>query len=358
MIDRDRLVKTFCDLVQIGSESGNEDAKAADMSRRLSELGFDVETDGYGNLIAHEDGDDPFMLSGHLDTVSPGNGIHPIVDGDRITSDGMTIGGGDDNAGLAIILETLASMAEDGTPRRPVEVVLTREEEPGLVGAHKLDFTKIRSKESIVFDREGPVNRITLASPTYVAYDITVTGRAAHAGIEPENGISAIRIASEIVMRLPQGRLDEETTFSVGTIEGGSTRNTVPQIATLTGEFRTINMETLDNLLLEIDTVLADVSAQHPDAAVSSDVYPKFKTFRIDENHPTTKRVVAALDAIGLEPDFRLSGGGSDANVFWQRGIAAIVCGMADYNMHTLQEYVVIPELVQCVEFCRELVKA
>ena len=358
MIDRDRLVKTFCDLVQIGSESGNEDAKAADMARRLSELGFDVETDGYGNLIAHEDGDDPFMLSGHLDTVSPGNGIQPIVDGDRITSDGMTIGGGDDNAGLAIILETLASMAEDGTPRRPVEVVLTREEEPGLVGAHKLDFTKIRSKESIVFDREGPVNRITLASPTYVAYDITVTGRAAHAGIEPENGISAIRIASEIVMRLPQGRLDEETTFSVGTIEGGSTRNTVPQIATLTGEFRTINMETLDNLLLEIDTVLADVSAQHPDAAVSSDVYPKFKTFRIDENHPTTKRVVAALDAIGLEPDFRLSGGGSDANVFWQRGIAAIVCGMADYNMHTLQEYVVIPELVQCVEFCRELVKA
>ena len=358
MIDRDRLVKTFCDLVQIGSESGNEDAKAADMSRRLSELGFDVETDGYGNLIAHEDGDNPFMLSGHLDTVSPGNGIQPIVDGDRITSDGMTIGGGDDNAGLAIILETLASMAEDGTPRRPVEVVLTREEEPGLVGAHKLDFTKIRSKESIVFDREGPVNRITLASPTYVAYDITVTGRAAHAGIEPENGISAIRIASEIVMRLPQGRLDEETTFSVGTIEGGSTRNTVPQIATLTGEFRTINMETLDNLLLEIDTVLADVSAQHPDAAVSSDVYPKFKTFRIDENHPTTKRVVAALDAIGLKPDFRLSGGGSDANVFWQRGIAAIVCGMADYNMHTLQEYVVIPELVQCVEFCRELVKA
>ena len=358
MIDRDRLVKTFCDLVQIGSESGNEDAKAADMSRRLGELGFDVETDGYGNLIAHEDGDNPFMLSGHLDTVSPGNGIQPVVDGDRITSDGMTIGGGDDNAGLAIILETLASMAEDGTPRRPVEVVLTREEEPGLVGAHKLDFTKIRSKESIVFDREGPVNRITLASPTYVAYDITVTGRAAHAGIEPENGISAIRIASEIVMRLPQGRLDEETTFSVGTIEGGSTRNTVPQIATLTGEFRTINMETLDNLLLEIDTVLADVSAQHPDAAVSSDVYPKFKTFRIDENHPTTKRVVAALDAIGLEPDFRLSGGGSDANVFWQRGIAAIVCGMADYNMHTLQEYVVIPELVQCVEFCRELVKA
>jgi tripeptide aminopeptidase len=358
MVDRDRLVKTFCDLVQIDSESGNEDEMAAEMTRRLEELGFEVETDDYGNLIAHEEGDDPFMLSGHIDTVIPGNSIKPIVDGDQIKSDGTTIGGGDDNAGLAIILETLTSMREDGTKRVPIEVVLTRDEEPGLIGAHKLDFSMIRSKESIVFDREGPVNRITLASPTYVAYNFNITGRAAHAGIEPENGISAIQIASEIITRLPQGRLDEESTFSIGTIEGGSTRNTVPESATVTGEFRTINMETLDNLLLEIQNVLTDVSAMYPDATIDSDVYPKFKTFRISEEQPTTKKVMNALSAIGLEPDFQLSGGGSDANVFWQHGISAIVCGMADYNMHTLREYVVIPELVQCVEFCRELIKA
>ena len=110
MIDRDRLVKTFRDLVQIDSESGNETAKAEELTRRLQSLGFEVETDDYGNVIAHEEGDSPFMLSGHLDTVSPGNGIKPIVDGDRIASDGTTIGGGDDNAGLAIILETLTSM--------------------------------------------------------------------------------------------------------------------------------------------------------------------------------------------------------------------------------------------------------
>lgn len=358
MIDRDRLVKTFCDLVQIDSESGNETAKAEELTRRLECLGFEIETDDYGNVIAHEEGDKPFMLSGHLDTVSPGNGIKPIVDGDRIKSDGTTIGGGDDNAGLAIILETLTSMREDGTSSIPVEVVLTREEEPGLIGAHKLDFSMVRSRESIVFDREGPVNRITLASPTYIAYDFTVTGRAAHAGIEPENGISAIRIASEIVTRLPQGRLDEETTFSIGTIDGGSTRNTVPESATLTGEFRTLNIETLDNLLLEIRNVLTDVSAEYPDASIESDVYPKFKTFRIEEEHETTKRVTTALRAIGLEPDFQLSGGGSDANVFWANGIPAIVCGMADYNMHTLREYVVISELVQCVEFCQELLRA
>jgi tripeptide aminopeptidase len=358
MIDRDRLVETFCDLARIDSESGNEDAMAAEMTRRLEELGFQVETDDYGNLIAHEEGDSPFMLSGHLDTVTPGNSINPILDGDRITSDGTTIGGGDDNAGLAIILEALTSMRDDGAARVPVEVVLTREEEPGLIGAHKLDFSMVRSKESIVFDREGPVNRITLSSPTYVAYDFKITGRAAHAGIEPENGISAIRIASEIVTRLPHGRLDEETTFSVGTIEGGSTRNTVPELATVTGEFRTMNLETHDNLLLEIRNVLSEVSAMYPDATIDSDVYPKFKTFRIHEEEPTTKKVMDALRAIGLEPDFQLSGGGSDANVFWEHGISSIVCGMADYNMHTLREYVVVPELVQCAEFCRELIKA
>jgi tripeptide aminopeptidase len=358
MIEEDRIVTTFKDLVQIDSESGNEDAMAAEMTRRLEELGFEVKTDSYGNLIAGEEGDDPFMLSGHLDTVTPGNGIKPIIDGDRIRSDGSTIGGGDNKAGLAIILEALTSLKEDGTKRIPLEVVISREEEPGLIGAHALDFSMIRSKQSVVFDREGPVNRITLSSPTYIAFDFEVTGRAAHAGIEPENGISAIRIASELIAQLPQGRLDEETTFSVGTIEGGSTRNTVPESATVTGEFRTMNMETLDNLLLEIENVLTEIRGKYPEATITEDLVPKFKTFRITDEDPCTKRVVAALQALGLEPDFQLSGGGSDANVFWEQGISSVVCGMADYNMHTLREYVVIPELVQAAEFCSELIKA
>ena len=131
----------------------------------------------------------------------------------------------------------------------------------------------------------------------------------------------------------------------------------MPESATLTGEFRTLNMETLDNLLLEIQNVLTDVSAEYPEASIESDIYPKFKTFRIEEEHDTTRRVTTALRTIGLEPDFQVSGGGSDANVFWVNGIPAIVCGMADYNMHTLREYVVISELVQCVEFCQELLR-
>ena len=358
MNDKTRLIDTFCDLVRIDSESGNEDAMAKEMTMRLEKLGFEVQADAYGNLIAGEAGGEPFMLSGHLDTVVPGNGINPIIDGDRIRSDGTTIGGGDNKAGLAIILETLTSIKEDASYRIPVEVVISREEEPGLIGAHALDFSMIRSKQAVVFDREGPVNRITLSSPTYIAFDFDITGRAAHAGIEPENGISAIQIASDLITLLPQGRLDDETTFSVGTVQGGSTRNTVPESAKVTGEFRTMNMETLDNLLLDIENALIDVRVKYPEADIKDDVSPKFKTFRINEQDPCTIRIVEALEAIGLTPDFQLSGGGSDANVFWEHGISAVVCGMADYNMHTLREYVVIPELVQAVEFCSELLRA
>ena len=358
MINRDRLVKTFCDLAQIDSESGNEDAIAEVLTRHLEDLGFEVKVDGYGNLIAHEDGDDPFMLSGHLDTVKPGNGIQPIIDGDFIRSDGTTIVGGDDKAGLAIILEALTSMKEDGRKRIPVEVVLTREEEPGLRGAENLDFSLIRSKQSLVIDREGPINRITRASPSYMAFDFDIQGLAAHAGIEPENGIPAIRIAAEIITKLPQGRLDEESTFNVSTIQGGSTRNTVPEHTRVTGEFRTINLETFENLVLDINNTLTDVRAKYPEATIKETFTQLFHRFRSEDDDPCTRRVVKALKAVGLEPDFRLSGGGSDANVFHLKGIDAVVVGMATYGMHTLQEKVSISEMVKGVEFCEELIRA
>ncbi|GIS64177.1 MAG: hypothetical protein CM1200mP3_04250 [Chloroflexota bacterium] len=164
-----------------------------------------------------------------MDTVEPGRGIKPKLDGDRIVSEGDTILGGDCKAGVAAILEALESVVEDGAESRPIQLAFTREEEIGLVGARNLDLSLIMAKEAIVFDGEGTVNQITSSSPTYIGFDIEITGRAAHAGVEPEKGLSAILIASELITQLPQGRLDETTTFNIGTIEGGSVRNTVPR---------------------------------------------------------------------------------------------------------------------------------
>ena len=352
MITRDRLVKTFCDLVQIDSPSGEEEAMALELTRRLEALGLSAVRDDYGNLIASDGGPNPLLLSAHMDTVEPGRGIKPTVEGDRIVSDGTTILGGDCKAGVAAILEALESLREDGASHRGIEVAFTREEETGLVGARNLDFSKINAEEAVVFDGEGPVSRITSASPTYVGFDLEITGRAAHAGVEPEKGISAIRIAAEIISRLPQGRLDDETTFNIGTIEGGTVRNAVPEKTLVRGEFRSRNMETLDDVRLQLHEAIEGVRSMFPEAVITSDLHTEFETYTLTDDDPSTQLVKAALMSLGLEPTMRPSGGGTDGNIFRKRGTSAVVVGMADQHMHTVREYVSIPDLVDAAHLC------
>ncbi len=357
MINRDRLVKTFTDLVQIDSPSGEEETMAVELTRRLEALGFSVKRDAYGNVVADDGGAEPILLSAHMDTVEPGRGIKPSVDGDRIVSDGTTILGGDCKCGVAAILEALESVYEDGVAHHGIEVAFTREEEIGLVGARNLDFSMINAKEAIVFDGEGPVSQITSASPTYIGFDIEITGRAAHAGVEPEKGISAIRIAAELIVRLPQGRLDEESTFNIGTIEGGSVRNTVAETTIIRGEFRSRNLETLDDVRFQISEALKEVRGMFPEAELDDHLHTEFETYTLSSDDPATARVTDALRRLGLEPDMRPSGGGTDGNVFRLRGISSVVVGMADHGMHTVREYVIIPELVDTAHLCETLIR-
>ncbi|MCH8206139.1 MAG: M20/M25/M40 family metallo-hydrolase [Chloroflexi bacterium] len=358
MINRERLVKTFCDLVQIDSPSGEEEEVAVELHRRLEALGLSVTRDDYGNLIASDGGNDPLLFSAHMDTVEPGRGIKPKVDSDRVFSDGSTIVGGDCKAGVAAILEALESLREDGTAHGSVEIAFTREEEIGLVGARNLDFSRIQATEAIVFDGEGPASQITAASPTYIGFDLTITGRGAHAGVEPEKGLSAVRVAAEIITRLPQGRLDDETTFNVGTIEGGSVRNTVPENAVVKGEFRSRNLETLDAITLQITQAVKEVRRMFPEAVIEQDLDTQFETYTLTDDDPATNRVKAALRSLGLEPVMKPSGGGTDGNVFRQRGISAVVVGMADTNMHTVREFVTISDLVDAAHLCETLLTA
>ena len=281
MINEDRLVKTFCDLVQIDSPSDEEEEVAQDLSRRLEALGFEILRDAHGNLIAREEGDNPLLLSAHMDTVEPGRGIKPTIEGDRIVSDGTTILGGDCKAGVAAILEGLESVVEEGLPRRTLQLAFTRGEEIGLVGARNMDFSMITADEAVVFDGNGPVNKLTGSSPTYVSFEVNVTGRSAHAGVEPEKGLSAIKIAAEIISELPQGRLDEETTFNVGTISGGSVRNAVPEQATFTGEFRSRNLETLDLLRLQARGIFDQVRDRYKEAIIEDGFNVEFNTYTV-----------------------------------------------------------------------------
>ena len=355
MIDTDRLVDSFCQLVRIDSPSGEEEAVAQHLRQRLEALGLRVARDAHGNLIASEDGEAPLLLSAHMDTVEPGRGIVPRIEDNRIVSDGTTILGGDCKAGIAAILEALESIKEDGSQRRPVQAVFTRGEEIGLVGAGYLDYSMLRATEAVVFDGNGPVSTITSASPTHVWFEVKVTGRAAHAGVEPEKGLSAIKIASEIITQLPQGRMDEETTFNVGTIKGGSVFNAVPAEASFTGEFRSRNTETLDLMRLQVSSTLQAARERYRDATIDEDLRVSFQMYNIDPNGQMVRMVSRVLGDMGLTPDIKPSGGGTDGNVFLLHGLDALVVGMATNEMHTTREYVKIDELADTARFCQHL---
>ncbi len=358
MVDQERLVNSFCELVRIDSPSNEEEEVSKHLEERLRNLGFQVQRDAHGNVIASEDGEDPLLLSAHMDTVEPGRSIKPQVRGDRIESDGTTILGGDCKAGVSAIMEALQSAADEGRSRRPVQVVFTRGEEIGLIGASNLDYSMIRAKESVVFDGNGPVNHITGSSPTYVSFDVTVKGRAAHAGVEPEKGLSAIRIASDIISELPNGRLDEESTFNVGMITGGTVRNAVPSEVTFSGEFRSRNTETVDLLRMQLLSTMQQARQRYQEATIQEELEVLFHMYNLDPNDPIVRLVTRVMGEMSLDPDICPSGGGTDANAMRLNGIDCVVVGMSTNEMHTVNEYVLIPDMVTTARFCERVMEA
>ncbi len=358
MINQSRLTKTFMDLVRIDSPSGEEEGIAQELTRRLTTLGFDVRRDGHGNVIASEDGDNPLLLSAHMDTVEPGRGIKPRVQGDRIVSDGTTILGGDCKAGISAILEALQSIKESETKRRPAQVVFTRGEEIGLVGAKNLDASLLKAKEGVIFDGNGPPSKVTIASPTNLSFDVTIKGRAAHAGAEPEKGLSAIRIATDIISMLPQGRLDAETTFNIGVIKGGSVRNAVPENCAFSGEFRSRNQKMFESLKADLLEILDTARKNHPEAVITATMDVGFEAYNLKKNDPMVQRVSKVLRTLGMTPELGPSGGGTDGNVFSTWGVKCVVVGMSTQEMHTTREFVPVADLVKTATFCQALLTA
>ena len=369
MIRRERLVNTLVDLIRIDSPSDEEDAIDRELSSRLEALGCRVQHDSYKNLIARLPGEgEPLLLSAHMDTVDPGRGIKPILEGDTLRSDGSTILGGDCKAGISIVLEALASIQDsrqdsghepgEQSParRRPVEVVFTRHEEGGLVGAHHLDFSMITARSGVVFDGEGPVNRVTAAAPSQNVVTATITGRAAHAGLEPERGLSAILIAADVLNRLPLGRIDEETTANVGRMDAGLKRNIIPETAFLDGEIRSRDNTKLRKVSDEFQDAFQRAREKYPEARFSLEIENTYQAYRVDPGHPAVSAIKQALAALGEQPELKASGGGSDANIFIERGITALPVGIGVQSFHTTWETADIPQVLQAARFCRNLI--
>ena len=359
MIDRDRMVQAFLELVAIDSPSGDEEAIAAELERRLLALGLECSQDPHGNVLARMPGEgEPLLLSAHMDTVEPGRGIKPVWDGpDTIRSDGSTILGADNKAGCAVILEVIQSAIEDGARTRPIEVAISRGEEIGLVGAQNMDYSRISAKVAIVIDSGGPPSSIQGQAPYHYTYTVEVHGRAAHAGVEPEKGIPAITIAAEAVLGLPQGRMDFETTGNVGTIHGGLVRNAVPEHAVIEGEMRSMEFEKVDTLVTQAKDHLAEVQARHPDARIDGRFHLGYPGYKLEPGDPAADLLFGVLRDLGMEPDPHPVGGGTDGNIFRGHGIASIVIGRGGYNQHTKDEYLVVPEMLECARVVEAAVR-
>jgi len=351
MINRDRLVSTFLELVRIDSPSGQEEEIARHLTAELRSLGLTVERDTTGNIIARlaEEGQ-PILLNAHMDTVQPGRGVKPVIEDGVIKSDGSTILGADDKSGVAVILEVLRVLVEQDLAHPPLEVALTVSEEKGLKGAKGLDLTRLRAQEGIVLDSGGEIGTIVVSAPSQDKIRAVVHGKAAHAGVEPEKGINAIVVAAEAIAAMPLGRIDEETTANLGRIQGGTATNIVPDQAEIEGEARSRDERKLEAQVQAMTEALKKAANRHG-ATVEIDVQRSYSTFKLSEEDGIVRRAVAAARTLGLTPALVPSGGGSDANIFNAAGITTINISAGMEKVHTKEEQVAVADMVKCAEF-------
>jgi tripeptide aminopeptidase len=361
LIDQDRLINTFLELVCIDSPSGHEQAIGRDLETRLKALDLAVTQDASGNLIARSSGvgekkgGPPLLLSAHMDTVGTDTGIRPIIEEGVIRSDGTTILGADDKSGVAIILEVIQALAEDDRAHPSLEVVITVSEETGLVGAKALDLGQLCAKEGIVLDAGGPIGTIVVSAPFQDKLFVTVHGRAAHAGAEPERGINAIRVAAEAIAAMPLGRIDEETTANVGVIHGGVATNIVPDKVELHCEARSRDETKLVAQMQAMRAALEEAAARHK-TAVDLRQERSYDGFNLSLETPILKRAVAAIEALDLAPLLVPSGGGSDANILNRAGIATVNLSTGMAEVHTVSENISIEDMVQSAELLLRIV--
>lgn len=356
-VNEKRLVKNFIEFVKIDSPSGQEKKFRNALEKKLNGMGVKTSRDHFGNLYATVSGKgNPFLLETHMDTVQPGENIKPIIKKNRIVSDGKTILGADDKAGIAEILELLQVLKENKIEHRPLELLFTCQEENGLDGAFHVNFKKLKAREGFVVDNVGPPMKICIAAPFITHIDATFHGLTAHAGVEPEKGISAIAIAGEVISKLQWGRIDKETTCNAGLIQGGTGRNVIPEMAEIKIETRSHDKKKMQKLNKKIHTFFRDIAKKHG-AKISfkkEDVCPGYK---LSTSDPLIKEISSVAKKMKLPVTYEKSGGASDANVFSGKNIKVVDISAGYQNCHTIKEFVNVKDMVSVTEFLLEFVR-
>jgi tripeptide aminopeptidase len=367
MINKERVLQRFLTLVQTDSQTRKEGRMADLLQRELKGMGFTVVRDQAGvalggetgNLIAKLPGTKPgkpLLLCAHMDRVSPGVGIKPQVKDGIITSDGTTILAADDCAGLATILEAVQSALEQGIDRPDLEVVFTIAEEGGLNGAKNLDFSLLRATEAYIVDSGTPVGSIINQGPAQTKLTYRVIGKAAHGGVAPEKGISALQVAGVALSRMKLGRIDHETTANLGIASGGTSTNVVMETFEMKGDARSLVIEKMEAQIRHM-TETFEQAAKEFGARVEAEIQFAYGPINLKPGDEVLERAAAAVRRAGLEPRLMATGGGSDANIFNTKGIPATNLGCGYTGAHALTESIAVESLEKLAEILFALIQ-
>lgn len=367
-VNEERLLNEFIELVQIDSETKHEEKIASVLKKKFTALGLEVTEDnakektghGAGNLICTLRGNkskaDPIYFTSHMDTVVPGKNIKPSVQDGYIVSDGTTILGADDKAGLAALLEMIKVLKENKLEHGDIQFIITVGEESGLVGAKALDPSLIKAKYGFAVDSDGEVGDIIVSAPTQAKIRAVIKGKTAHAGLEPEKGVSAIQIAAKAIAKMPLGRIDEDTTANIGRFEGGKQTNIVADHVEILAEARSLVKEKIDRQVARMKEAFEDTAIQFGGKA-EVEVQYTYPGFNLSEKDEVVQVAVKAAKALGHESKLLKSGGGSDANVISGFGIPTVNLAVGYEEIHTTKERISVANLIKTAAFLVEIVR-
>jgi tripeptide aminopeptidase len=355
------VVALFTELAAMPSPPGEEREVADRVTEYLRGIGLNVEEDDAGQRIESTAGNllcrlepsaegEPLFLCAHLDTVPPEAPIEPVVDDDGIVRNaGGTILGADNKAAVAAMLEATRRMVAEGRPHAGIELLFTPKEEVGLLGAAAFDERALHAKVGYVYDQAAPIGHVILGAPYAHAMQVRFHGRAAHSGMYPEEGRSAIAGAAKAIADLRLGRLDEETTANVGLIEGGTAANIIPEWCTFVAEARSHDERKLADVVQEMLDAIT-FAAGLSECEVETELKKSYRGYRFRRDDLAVRLAAEALEATGYRLHYELSGGAADANVFNERGLSCVNLANGMTDIHTADERISVADLEGMVD--------
>lgn len=368
MVNIDRLKESFIGLVTIDSPSRSERQIADFLTKELEGIGLQVREDEAGAAIGTKTGnliawlaptaekEAPIFFSAHMDTVEPGRGVKVKFENGRFSSEGETILGGDDKGGISTILEALRIVQEEKIPHGGIEIIFTVGEEIGLLGAKHIKAEQLKAKKGFVLDAAGAVGDIITRGPAQIHIKAGIIGKAAHAGVSPEEGISAIEVVSHAISKMTLGRIDSETTANIGVIQGGKATNIVPELVNIEGEVRSLDPLKMMKYGQDIITKLEETAKQFGARAVIQveDIYPEIS---LGEEDAVVRMGKVGAEVLGIQPRLLPTGGGSDANIFNGYGLPTVNLGIGMKGVHTTEETMDLEDLVKTTKLIVEIIK-